>query len=163
MQGSLTTHGRSSKKSHGRSTQLFYSLTRANNYQQWKLDPFLRARKKISECGSGKKKREEVPRKFKNERSAYQMMLMAFWDCYGLVYAEFGPDACKEKRNVTQDKYFNSLMHLRNVIWSKRQGLLNQEVILIHDNAHPHRVHMIQILLKGFHGNCSNTLRTHQT
>ncbi len=51
------------KKSHENSTQLPYSvwggwgwLTRANNYWRWKLDPFLWARKKISEYGSEKKR-----------------------------------------------------------------------------------------------------------
>ncbi len=52
-------------------------------------------------------KTEEVPRKSKNERSARQMMLMAFWDNPSLVYTEFGPDTYKEKQNVTQDMYFN--------------------------------------------------------
>ncbi len=35
-----------------------------------------------------------------------QLMLTVFWDSRSLVYAEFGPDACKEKRNVTQETYF---------------------------------------------------------
>ncbi len=50
---SLTTHGRTLKASYGSGIQLSYLvwngwrwLTRANNYQQWKLDPFLQARKK---------------------------------------------------------------------------------------------------------------------
>ncbi len=91
------------KKLHRSSPQLPYSikggwewLTRANNYQRWKLDLFLRAKKKIGQHGLEKKKEEEVPRKFKNAWSARQM-LRALWDCCGLVYAEFGPDAHKEK------------------------------------------------------------------
>ncbi len=32
------------------------------------------------------------------------------------MYIEFGPDTHKEKRNVIQDSYFDTLMHLRNVI-----------------------------------------------
>ncbi len=43
------------------------------------------------------KKKEELPRKFKNLRSTSQAMVMAFWDCYGTVYTEFGLDAHKEK------------------------------------------------------------------
>ncbi len=50
-----------------------------------------------------KKKEEGASRKFKNEWSTGQVMLMAFWYCYGLVYTEFDPDACKEKQNVTED------------------------------------------------------------
>ncbi len=47
------------------------------------------------------KKRGRSAEKIQEWRSARQVMLTAFWDCHGLVYAEFGPDACKEKRNVT--------------------------------------------------------------
>ncbi len=42
-------------------------------------------------------------------------------------------------------------MHLRNVIWSERLGLLLQKVVLIRDNARPHRAQLIQTLLKNFH------------
>ncbi len=51
------------------------------------------ARKKIS--AHGLRKKEEEPRKFKNERSTRQVMLMAFWDSSILVYTEFCPDACR--------------------------------------------------------------------
>ncbi len=44
-----------------------------------------------------REKKEEALRKFKDEWPAREMILTAFWDCPGLVYAEFGPDACKEK------------------------------------------------------------------
>ncbi len=52
--------------------------------------------------------------------STGKAMLMTFWNCRERVYAEFGPDACKGKQNVTQNTYFDTLMHLRNAIWSKR-------------------------------------------
>ncbi len=90
-------------------------------------------------------------RKFKNERSPGQVMLMVFWDCHSLVYVEFGPEASEEKRNVTQETYSLTLMHSRNEIWSKRWGLPNQKVILIHDNAHPHTVQPIQTRPKDSH------------
>ncbi len=46
-------------------------------------------------------------------------MLTAFWNCCCLVYTEFGLDGHKEKRNVTGDTYFDTLMYLKNVIRSK--------------------------------------------
>ncbi len=97
------------------------------------------------------KKEEEMPKKFKNERSTGQVMLTVF--CYrpGWVYLEFDHDAFKVKLNVTQDTYFNILMYLRIVIWFRSQGLLSQKVVLIHNNAHLHRAQLIQILLKDFH------------
>ncbi len=104
----------------------------------------------------------EVPRKFKNEWSARQVILTAFWDCCGFVYTEFGPDACKGKRDFTQDIYFDTLMHLRNAIWSKRWGLLSQKVVLIHDSARPHRS-WFRPCWKIFIGNSLNSLCTHWT
>ncbi len=77
-------------------------------------------------------------------------MLAAFWDCCGLVYIEFGPDAHKGKRNVIQDTYFDTLMCLRNAMSYKIQGLLSRKVILIRDNAHLHWVQLIETLLKDF-------------
>ncbi len=68
-----------------------------------------------------------------------------------LVYAEFGPDVCKEKWYITQDTYFDFVMHLSNAIWSKRLGLLGQKVVLINSNACPHRMQFIQTILKDFH------------
>ncbi len=53
------------------------------------------------------KKEEEVSRKFKNEQSTREVVLIVFWDCCGLVYSELGPDTHKEKWNVTQDSYFD--------------------------------------------------------
>ncbi len=64
----------------------------------------LEARKKISEHDL-EEKEKEATRKFKNERSIRQVMLATFWDCCGLVYPKFGPDAHKEKQNVTQKTY----------------------------------------------------------
>ncbi len=71
------------------------------------------------------KTEEEALRKFKNEWSTRQVMLTAFWDCCGFVYTEFSPDAHKKKQNVTQDPYFDILMHLKNAMWSNRWGLLS--------------------------------------
>ncbi len=123
MLGSLTTH-KTLKKSHGSGTQLPHSvwkewewLTRANNYWRWKLDPFLRVRKKIRERGLEKKREEEVMKKFENKWSTEQVMLTAFSNCCGSVYFEFNPDANKEMWNVTEDTY--NLIHLRNAIQSK--------------------------------------------
>ncbi len=44
---------------------------------------------------------------------------MAFWQCCGLMYAEFGCDAHKEKQNATQDTYFDTLMQLWHVLPSE--------------------------------------------
>ncbi len=51
--------------------------------------------------GAWFEKKEEAPRKFKNEWSIGLVMLTAFCDCHGFMYVEFGPDASKENRNAT--------------------------------------------------------------
>ncbi len=51
-------------------------------------------------------------------------------------------------------------MHLRNAMWSKRQGLTSQKVVAIHDNAYPHRAQLIQNLFKDFCGEQFEHLRT---
>ncbi len=84
------------------------------NGWRWKMDPFLQVRKKISEHDLGKKE-EEVPSKLKNEQSARQVILTAFWECCNLVYAEFGPDTNKEKQNVTQNLW---LYIITSLIWT---------------------------------------------
>ncbi len=71
------------------------------------------------------KKEEGTLRKLKNEQSTRQVMLTALWDFCGLAYAEFGPDAHKDKQNISQYTYFNTFMQLRSVIWFKRQGYLS--------------------------------------
>ncbi len=63
---SSTTHERTLKKLRGSGAQLLYPvqgirewLTRVNSNRQWKRDPFLYVRKKISEHGLEKKKRKK--------------------------------------------------------------------------------------------------------
>ncbi len=80
-----------------------------------KVGSIFPSRKKISKHGL-EKKEEEAPRKFKNEKSAGEVMLTILWDCHSLVYTKFLCDARKEKQNVTQDTYFDTIMYSSNVI-----------------------------------------------
>ncbi len=38
-----------------------------------------------------------------------EVMLMAFWDCWGLIYTKFGTDACKMKTATMKEMYFDTL------------------------------------------------------
>ncbi len=75
--GSLTDHGRTLKNHMGVALNLLTQYEEdvndllENNYQWWKLDPRLRAIKKLSEH-SLEKKEEEVQGKFKNQQSTGQ-------------------------------------------------------------------------------------------
>ncbi len=79
------------------------------------MNPFLWAKKKINKNGL-EEKEEKASRKFKNEQSTGQVMLMIFYDWRSLMYAELAPDASKEKQNVTQDTYFNNAFEERDTV-----------------------------------------------
>ncbi len=51
---------------------------------------------------------------------------------------------------VTVDCYFDTPMHFRNAIKSRRLGLLSKGVILLHDNAHAYSFAQMKTLLKNF-------------
>ncbi len=65
------------------------------------------------------------PRKFKVERSARTVMLMAYWDSWGLSDTEFGTDASKLRRIMSKKTYFNTLLRMRNTIKEHRCRLLS--------------------------------------
>ncbi len=58
---------------------------------------FYKPERKSANTVWGEGGKEEAPRKFKNEQSAKQVMLTAFWDYQYLVYAEFSSKARREK------------------------------------------------------------------
>ncbi len=93
--GSLRTRRRTLKKLYGSDTQLPYSVQKDGNdlleriitsAKSW-IHFYWPERKSENIIW---KKEEEAPQKFKNEWSTWQMMLITFWDCCGLVYSEFG-------------------------------------------------------------------------
>ncbi len=91
-------------------------------------------------------KGEETPKKFKQVLSAGTVLLTTFWDCRGLIYAEFATD----KQRINQHSYFDTLNHLKVGIKNKRRGLLSRKPWLFHDNAQLHTAALVVGLLKNF-------------
>jgi len=75
-------------------------------------------------------------KKFKTLASTWKVMLTIFWDVNGPILVHF-----QEKgQTVTSARYNDMLVNeLRPAIRSKRRGLLSESVLLLHDNACPHK------------------------
>lgn len=70
-----------------------------------------------------------------HEKSAMKVMAAVFWDVRGIILVEFLP----ANTTVTGNYYAQQMHRLRDAIKEKRRGLLGREVILLHDNAPPHK------------------------
>ncbi len=65
----------------------------------------------------------------KNTASAGKAMAMVFWYWEGVLLAEY----LHPKQNVTQERYFDTILWLRNTIKQKRPGKLSQGIFLLQD------------------------------
>ncbi len=72
-----------------------------------------------------------------------KVMATVFWNWKGVLLVEYLPP----KRNITQETYFETILHLRNAIKQKHLRKLSQGIFLLQDNAHPHVTALIQGLL----------------
>ena len=75
-------------------------------------------------------------KKFKTEASTGKVMLTIFWDVNGPILVHF-----QEKgQTVTSARYSDMLVNeLKPAVRSKRRGILSKIVLLLHDNARPHK------------------------
>ena len=78
---------------------------------------------------------EHPPVKARVVKSAGKTMLMLFWDAEGPVLVDFLPP----KTTITDQYYAKVLANLHNAIKEKRRGKLTRGVLLLHDNAPPHK------------------------
>ncbi|UYV84765.1 hypothetical protein LAZ67_X003375 [Cordylochernes scorpioides] len=93
-----------------------------------------------------KKPEESAPKKVKVTISAGKVMAIVFWDCKGVLLADYLPP----NTTVNAARYCEVLTKLRAAIKRKRPGLLSQKVLLVHDNACPHAARTTQTLLENF-------------
>ena len=78
-------------------------------------------------------------KKFKSQPSAGKLMLMVFWDSQGPILEHY----MEKGVTVTSVNYCNMLRNeLRPAISSKRRGIQEQGVLLLHDNARTHTAHL---------------------
>ena len=74
-------------------------------------------------------------KKFKVGLSAGKVLATVFFDCEGVVYTEFMPKGS----TINAASYCETLKHLRKAIKDRRPGRLSDGIILLHDNAMPHK------------------------
>lgn len=79
-----------------------------------------------------------TPIKFKKVKSAGKVMGIFFWDAAGVLLIEYVPP----HQTVTGAYYSEVLGRLHAGIREKRIGKLHDQVLLLQDNAPPHRSHV---------------------
>lgn len=83
---------------------------------------------------------EPKPKKPRQSRSKIKVLLTVFFDCEGVVHAEFLPDG----QTVNKEYYLQVMRRLREAIRKKRPELWkNNSWILHHDNAPSHTALLI--------------------
>ncbi len=90
-----------------------------------------------------KHKDKKALKKFKKTASTGKVMATVFWDWQEVLLVEYLP----RKQNVTQETYFDTILHLRNAIKRKHPEKLSQGIFLLQDNARPHVAALIRVLL----------------
>jgi len=76
-----------------------------------------------------------APKKFRTQATVQKVMATMFWDCDGMILIDYLP-----QKTTMSGQYYASLMKkLREAIKEKRRGKLSAGVLLLHDNAPPHR------------------------
>lgn len=74
----------------------------------------------------------ELPKLRSNQK---KIMASVFWDCKGIVHI----DVLEKGSTVNSDRYCSLLTKVREEIKAKRRGKLGKGIILLDDNARPHR------------------------
>ncbi len=76
-----------------------------------------------------------------------KVWLNDFWDWKGTLYRV---PPYKKGEDIRQHHYCNTLLCLHNTTRWKRSGLLSKVVVLIPDNAIPHKAALVKGLLANF-------------
>ncbi len=93
------------------------------------------------------------PQKALRARTVRKSMMIAFFDCRGLVHIEFA------ERTINAERYGHVLDRLKDSIRHKRPGLWQVDVVtpylrnvwFYHDNARPHTANATAVKLADFH------------
>ena len=87
------------------------------------------------------------PRKFRQGPSQVKVMLIVAYDMQGIILVHHVPP----KTTVNSAYYRHFLQqNLRPALRKKRQNLLQDGVLILHDNATPHKAHTVQALLEEY-------------
>ncbi|GBM81402.1 Mariner Mos1 transposase [Araneus ventricosus] len=87
-----------------------------------------------------------VRTKSKVPPSADKVMTTVSFDCEGVVYTEFK----RKGRTINAESNCETLRGLLKALKNKRRGKLSKGIVLLHDNARPHKARATQGLLFSF-------------
>lgn len=82
-----------------------------------------------------KRSSSPTPSRPKGQRASGKIMASVFWDAEGVLLIDYLPHSM----TVTGVYYAQLMRNLREAIKKKRRGKLSQKVLLLHDNAPPHK------------------------
>jgi hypothetical protein len=84
--------------------------------------------------------------KFKQTFSTWKIICTSFWDRQGVLLVDVLPQRTTTKSAV----YCETLKKIRRAIKNKNHGMLSTTILLLHDNARPHRAAQTQDLIISF-------------
>ena len=85
-----------------------------------------------------------TPTQERPRHSPGKILMSVFWDCEGMLLVDF----LEDKQTITGDYYSHLMYRLRQAIREKRRGLLTKGVLLLHDNAAPHKARVSQAAIR---------------
>jgi histone-lysine N-methyltransferase SETMAR len=92
------------------------------------------------EAKQWKRSDEPTPIRSRQQRTAGKMMMSIFWDKDGILLTDYLPRG----HTVNGAYYAGLIQKLRVAVKEKRRGKLTRGILLLHDNAPPHKSNVAQ-------------------
>jgi histone-lysine N-methyltransferase SETMAR len=91
-----------------------------------------------------KRPEEQRPSQPRRHQSASKIMLVMFWDRDGVLLTDYLVGG----QTINGPYYASLIERLHDVISEKRRGKINNEVLLLHDNAPVHKSNIVQAAIR---------------
>ena len=87
---------------------------------------------------------EETSTRLRRTRPAEKIMMVIFWDKYGILLTEYQPGGT----TTSSSSYVSIIRRLRCTIVEKYRGKASDEVLLLHDNVPVHKCDIVQAAIR---------------
>ena len=91
-----------------------------------------------------KKAGEETPARFRRTRSTEKIMMVIFWDKYGILLIKYLP----RETTISSSYYASIIERLRCAILEIHSGKVSDGVLLLHDNAPGDKCNIVQVAIR---------------
>ena len=98
----------------------------------------------ITIASVNKKPDEETPTPLRRTRPAEKIMMIIFWDRYGILLTEYLPGGT----TICGSYYASITERLCSAILEKCRGKVSDGVLLLHDNALIHKYNIVQAAIR---------------